>query len=478
MSKSVSNELKTVIASRIDELYDAVRAKTISVPDATVVIHDQLSEIIGAVYTLNKKYLDRMYVILGVTDVPSMRNQREIKSARDFVQSFLFPDDASAVVSVSDGENEDLDEFSDQPDVENDNGEEKKQENSKKKSKSVGDRTSPRKPVSADRAVRAAITELADITAIRAELIKINQENAAKDEQLRLLQKENEVRKQKENDDLVAALNAMPKIDTSKHGKNGKKKEKRAAKSKKIAPVSHSIHLQAPKAPIDSSDSDTSSSDSSSDGTSSSSSSSVSSSSDSDRKSRRRRRKHRSKRSSDRHSKGRHAKAFFKNVGRDGCLIYLNRIIAQVTADHSKVDVRSKHEAEALANALDALMVDGAKLKWDGIEVLVTRLIGVIYAIQTGEWTVATAIQFNVAGNATLPLSSSQMAKLAKRGERIKSLTSTAPKRTNGKNNSGADGSTPSTYKKYQSQNSGSANAKAAVGSAGTGSEKASSKAQ
>lgn len=481
MSKAVTNELKMVITTTIDELYDAIRAEKITIPDATIALRNQLNDIEGSIYTLNNKYLIRAFTILGENVTPSMRTGREVQSARELFKKLLCSGKESSEIIGSDNENEQLDVVSVGSDEEIKEREEKKHEEEKKTSISTNVRESPRKIPSADRAVRAAIVEINEVSSLRAEMLKLHQQNEARNDRIRILEKENEVRRQKETVDLTAALNAIPSIGDGKHGKKPKKASKGKDKLKPVDKIGHSVHLTAQNTLSDSSDLDTSSSGSNSDFNSSSSSSSNSSSSDSDHKSSRGNRKKRSKRSTDR--KERHAKSFINNVGKDGVLVYIHRIFTKTTADHVKVDLRSMREAEVIANAIDAFIANGVKISTDGIEVLVTRLIGLIYAIQTGEWTVATAIQYTVAGTSTLPLSSSQMAKLAKRGQRIKALTSVAPKSRYERSNTGTgvyEHNNGTGYQKYskQNQNVSQTGGKFAAGSVGTGSEKASSKAQ
>jgi hypothetical protein len=151
--------------------------------------------------------------------------------------------------------------------------------------------------------------------------------------------------------------------------------------------------------------------------------------------------------------------------------VYVDRIKNQIgfqKGQLSAADIRSFHEVESIAHALDAFIKTGTDLKHDGVEILVTRIIGVIHAIQTNDWSVMAAIQFKVSGTHTLPLSAKQLAKLQKQGARINALsTSSSKSRTNtrGKGYYGSSTqsdtvgtNTPSSSKNNQKVASGSNN--------------------
>jgi hypothetical protein len=153
----------------------------------------------------------------------------------------------------------------------------------------------------------------------------------------------------------------------------------------------------------------------------------------------------------------------------------------------SEADIRSFHEAESIAHALDAFIADGVSCKSDGIEILVTRLIGLICAIQTNDWSVMSAIEYKVIGTNTLPLSSKQMAKLVRQGNRIKSLTTVAPKQkgnnrkgftnTTGQNDGSTPGGTFGSKKKFGENNNAAASTNKSSNN-GTAQDKSSSKSQ
>jgi hypothetical protein len=146
MSKSVTGELKMVITTTIDELFDAVRAEKISIADATIALQNQLNDIEGSIYTLNKKYLVRAFTVLGVSEseIPSMKSGGEIPAAREIFKNYLFPGENQAEINHSDEENQELDHISVHSDVEAKTPEQKTRESTKKTSNSTGIRASPR----------------------------------------------------------------------------------------------------------------------------------------------------------------------------------------------------------------------------------------------------------------------------------------------------------------------------------------------
>ena len=264
------------------------------------------------------------------------------------------------------------------------------------------------------------------------QLNKESDEFRALKDQVAALLKESEQRKVSENASLTASLLSIPSMSSIPIGsaksskKDGKISDDRAReKSSSVVDRSGKHKKSKASIPLDSNSSCSDHEDSSD---SSSASTATSDSSDSDDYTRRKHRKKSSKHRS-RTSTRRHAKHFINNVGKDGVMVYVNRIFSRVAADRDlkDTDKRSIHEAEVLANALDAFVTDKIDITCDGIEILVTRLIGLLHAVQTGDWTLMAAIRFKVIGTSTMPLSAQTMAKLMKQGQQIKALTSVTP---------------------------------------------------
>jgi hypothetical protein len=81
---------------------------------------------------------------------------------------------------------------------------------------------------------------------------------------------------------------------------------------------------------------------------------------------------------------------------------------------------RNRHECEAIAQAVDALLSEGVPSSSLGIEVLLRRLSGVHLADQVGEWRVCESVEWNAHGNSLLP--PSVVAQALKDAERMKKL--------------------------------------------------------
>ena len=440
---TVSRELKAIFESLIDDLTTRVSVGDTSVADALAALRAQAEEVPGIVYSLSKKYLKRVFGVIGhANDLPTLDSSAGVKSAREMLVNYLAGESRVPVSSsggASDGQGDDHDGMDGQSGVSSESDRVSIDDSDiEVKESGIRIRESPRKVVKKGRADRALFTESNRLRELEQKLEK-------NEEIIRNLQKRDEVRERDERQALSEALKKVPSIGDKLGGKSSKNAKKKGDGPKKSKQVSYSIHKDKYFAPADALEpaslSSSSDSDSSSSSSSSNSSSSSSSSSSSDDSKRRHRSKHskRSKRHKHRdYGDGddtrRHARSFLRNVGKDGVLAYLNRITAKVIAEQTKTDMRSIHEAECIANALDALIRDKIPVSCDGIEVLATRLIGLIYAIQTNDWTVMSAIEYKVVGTNTLPLSSQLMAKLVKRGARIKALTSASNSNINTSN--------------------------------------------
>ena len=83
---------------------------------------------------------------------------------------------------------------------------------------------------------------------------------------------------------------------------------------------------------------------------------------------------------------------------------------------------RNKHECEALARAVDALLAEGVPVKSTGIEILMRRLSGVHLADQHSEWQLADSVAWNPLGNSLLPRA--EVTRALKEADQLKRLTS------------------------------------------------------
>jgi hypothetical protein len=83
---------------------------------------------------------------------------------------------------------------------------------------------------------------------------------------------------------------------------------------------------------------------------------------------------------------------------------------------------RNKHECEALARAVDALLAEGTSAKSTGIEILMRRLSGVHLADQHSEWQLADSVAWNPLGNSLLPRD--EVTRALKEADQLKRLTS------------------------------------------------------
>lgn len=83
---------------------------------------------------------------------------------------------------------------------------------------------------------------------------------------------------------------------------------------------------------------------------------------------------------------------------------------------------RNKHECEAIARAVDALLAEGVKAKSTGIEILMRRLSGVHLADQHSEWQLADSLAWNPLGNSLLPRD--EVTRALKEADQLKRLTS------------------------------------------------------
>ena len=100
-SVSQSREIKQLIETGIDQLFDSVSSAGLSVSDAVQVLRETLNPAPGTIYTLSKKYLKRCFSIIGKeNDGPTGNSTQEIKLARDNLFFCLFPDDMGTEIGV------------------------------------------------------------------------------------------------------------------------------------------------------------------------------------------------------------------------------------------------------------------------------------------------------------------------------------------------------------------------------------------
>ncbi len=419
---SLGSEVRMAVQSAVDELFDSVRDGTLSHSAASFKLRDILQNTENGLAALNKNYLRRAFILIGRKSEAPVKasTATEIKKSRELLNEIL----AAAVGGDNDGNGDKHADGNEENDMEEDSDYQSEPQTSSDSDRVEAKkpvRSSPRSPVKAGRE-KQVVKKVA------------NGEKVEIKNMVRELYKQFEVQKLAGKSALQNSIDSIPLMNESKHVKKSSKSEE---KNNKILNTSTNKKLKSKN--NKNIDSDVYSSDYSSSSNSSSikSSSSNSSSSSSDGNTKKRKYKQKS-------TIKRRAKQFIKDNCGDGVLNYLQRVIYAVRSNQSvKNDVtardnRSIHEAEVLANALDAFIKDGTNAKLDGMEVLVTRLIGLIHAINNrGDFSVAIAIQFTVAGTNTLPLSSKEMAKLIKQGQRIKSLTSnsTSTQRNNRYNN-------------------------------------------
>ncbi len=479
MSKSVGSgingELKMTVNSNIDEAFDAVRRGDLTHEDAFVALRTALIDVPGVIFTLKIDGLRRAFEAIGrKDDGPVNSKSVSLKNARILLNKIVSSNNAFSIssgninaIEEKDGIHEIVsDSNSDRDVTDTESIDEEKHD------KILSDRQSPRKNVKVGRTERVVNQESNRISKMEDEMSSVR----------KLLEK----LVQRETDSLSTAFNSIPSMNQSNSNRvhreivndtnvinvapKSPSKSVRANKKEK-----NSQSLIPPSVPTQfNSENDSFSS--------SSTASSDTDDSVSSHKSSRTKHSKRSTRSSNRSK--RFAMKFIASSAKDGVLTYVNRIVSSVYTEQGKIDIRSKKEAESIANALDAFISVGVSPELDGMEVLCTRLIGVIVAMQTSDWTLATAIEYKVLGTSTLPLSSQQMARLMKQGTRIKSLTSAPSKAKNYRNGTSkqqeyddtAIGTTPS-YKKNNHHSSGQSSA-TKQSTAGTAAEKSSSKSQ
>ncbi len=420
MSK-ISNELKNICETTVDELFDKVQSGGMSNADAMVALAGSFKDIPGGIFSLKKESLKRSFMLIGhENEFPVGSGKEVVNAARVLLSTLLFRDE----ISGSDNDSGVSDALHDDTTHDSDDEQEKAGDlDNIQRSSGVtltSPRGSPRKSVQLSKIERVKNHDADRIQHL---------ENL-----VQTLIKNTDERKQTEETKLLNALQSLPTIDKKKKLETSKLSSGSKVKmSKRGATGRKNVKYAVPDAYSNDSSSSTSDSDSSSLNSSSSTSSS------SDHVSRRRRSKH-SKHHSGTCTQERHAKSFIVNCGREGIFTYVDRIKTQLVISKgslSEADIRSMHEAESIAHALDAFIGDGVSSKSDGIEILSTRLIGLICAVQTGDWSVMAAIQYKKIGTNTLPLSSKQIAKLVKQGTRIKTLTTVATKSKGNTNRKG-----------------------------------------
>ena len=454
MSKT-SRELIIVLESQIDELYDKVNNNTISRQDAVVALRGTIADMREGIYHLKRDQLKRAFIVLGrEQQLPIGNGKGTLKLTRELLYQIMSPGvvDGSVVTIQSGVVTRTPERIEIRDGTENSGQSSGEKQNLERKENEISSpiRSSPRAISQAARLEHVQNVESSLIDQLQAKI--------------RNLEKDNEERKNNEQMNLQRSLSMIPSMHVDKADKTDRVEKK--SSSKRLEPLFNSKSTRKhKKRDVVSSESDLSSSESDS-SSSSSSSTSSSSSSRSDSARRHRRSKHYKRRSD---GIKRHAKSFIRDSGRDGILVYVDRIKNQIgfqTGQLSAPDIRSFYEVESIAHALDAFIKTGTDLKQDGIEILVTRLIGVIHAIQTHDWSVMAAIQFKVSGTHTLPLSAKQLAKLQKQGARINALsTNTSKPRTNTRGKSYYGSSTPSDAVSTNTPSSGKNNQKVTSGS-------------
>src|SRR5690606_4201733 len=91
MSK-INNELKNVIQSNIDELYDRINSGSISTSDAVEALRVTFRDIGGAVFCLKKDHLKRAFIVCGLLSrFPARCTNETLQSSRLLLDNFLFP---------------------------------------------------------------------------------------------------------------------------------------------------------------------------------------------------------------------------------------------------------------------------------------------------------------------------------------------------------------------------------------------------
>ncbi len=429
----MNSELRHVVETQINDLYDSYSKEDVSYSDAFTALQGIFHDLPDMIFKLTKEYLNRCFYIIGRKDEKRAVNDSEgRKLARQALFDIIFNVSSSTsdpIVESTTPINVDSSDIDEEKSDENVSSDEEKKKSGKT---STGARSSPRKTSSNFRVNRKLILEQNKIHDLEEQIKKLHAEKSEV--------KDNSI------SEITAALQSIPTMGKNSSGKNVKSKlskEKHvlvdAGKRSKRKTDAKKKKKKA-KVKFASSSSDSSSSESSSSSSSSSSSdtsdSSDSSGSNSDvrssRSSRRRRRRHRSKHS--RTTSTRYAKALIRNVGRDGCVTYVQRIVMATQNLGKKVDQRSVHEAVNIGAALDAFLSDGINPKLDGMEILGTRFIGLVQVVRTGDWSFMEGIQYKPAGADSLPLSTSEMKKIMKNGIAISAMSNSSNvKRQNSK---------------------------------------------
>ncbi len=406
-----SREVKVVIESQIDALFDAVSSGGISHENALVSLRGAVKDVPSIVHSLGKKYLVRAFTVVGRdSEAPTSTKSADIKAARLLLFNLLnendVDDDSSEVSIITDASGA-LNEH--KHDDTNELDEEKSIVNGGTEVHVPIPRSSPRKSLTISRAARVSALETNEITSLK--------------EQVARLQKQNEERKENDTSAIAAALGSIPAMSNATGRKQSKKLHTSVKSNVKSIGKVRSGHKHGKKKYYSRSGTDSSSSESDSSCSSSNSAVSSSSSSDSDRyrrsSKRKNARKHRSR------SPRRYAKQILKNVGKEGCVVYLNRIVMVSQNAGKKVDHRSVHEASTLGAALDAMVADGIRASTDAMEILSTRFIGLVHVVKTGDWTFMSGVQYK-SGVDSLPLSTKQMTKIMKQGAVINSMSASS----------------------------------------------------
>ncbi len=408
-----SRQVKLVIESQIDALFDSVLSGGISHENALASLRGAIKDVPSIVHSLGKRYLVRAFTVVGrESEAPTSTKSVEIKAARSLLFNLLVEneigDDSSEISIGTDGSGE----LNDQKhDVSDEVDEEKSIVSDVREVVAPIPRSSPRKSLTISRAARVSALE--------------NNEIASLKEQVARLQKQHDERKENDTQAIAAALGSIPSMSSGtgrKHSKNlhTSVKSSDIGTSKGRSGRKHGKKKRSARYGTDSSSSESDSSSSSSSSTDSSSSSS-----DSDRV--RRRSKHKNVRTHHSRSPRRYAKQIIKNVGKEGCVVYLNRIVMVSQNAGKKVDHRSVHEASTIGAALDAMVADGIRSSTDACEILATRFIGLVHVIKTGDWTFMSGVQFK-SGVDSLPLSTKQMTKIMKQGAVINSMSASSTK--------------------------------------------------
>lgn len=409
-----SREVKQVIETGIDSLFDSVSSDAISIEDATESLRVTLNAAPSTVYSLSKRYLKRCYVVIGrANDAPKSNGTQDMKNSRENLFSYLFGDalgEENNAAAHNSGVDEDLKQDSNQP-----TGLSLVDEVVVDSDSPI--RRSPRRAVAANRDTRATVVTSNAVLKLQERLDRMEKER---------------IESKRTETEIVDALRSIPSMSERK---SSKKSNKHRDLGRKSSARTKTNRKHGKKKRTNESDSDTSSSDS--DWSESSSSTSDTSTSDSDistSSSRSGRRGHRKYRAD---VPIKYARQIIKNVGRDGFVAYLNRVVATVRNSGKVVDSRSVHEATNLGAAIDAFVEDGISHKKKGMEILTTRFIGLVHVVKTGSWTFMEGIQSSVATADALPLTAKQMSKIIKTGATIAAMSTPVSKSTRTYVNSG-----------------------------------------